>query len=83
VEYRSEPFTDGSLQLDRNSYYHCRFTRVRLIFSAIAIVQLLNCDFDDCSWEFNGPAVLTTQFMSGIYNGTDESRSKAHRVDIR
>jgi hypothetical protein len=72
MEYRAEHFRDGSVQLDGNQYYECVFTRTTMVFSGISPIILRNCEFHDCNWTFAGPAGLTLEFMSGIYNGTDD-----------
>lgn len=69
MKYADKTYSDEQVRLDGNEYLNCKFKRVELIFSAIAPVGLIGCDFDGCRWVFNGPAQQTLEFMSAMHNG--------------
>ncbi len=64
---RGQIIKDTRICLDGASFYECRFQRCRLIFSGLLPVTLEGCTFDNCSWEFSGPAQNTLSFMTMLY----------------
>jgi hypothetical protein len=65
---RNQTLENVRVSLDGGSFYGCVFVRCTLIYSGLLPVFFLEgCRFNDCNWEFNGPAMTTIQFMSAIY----------------
>jgi hypothetical protein len=66
---KDQTFEDITISLDGGSFYNCTFRRCKLQFSALLPVVLTGCHFDNCNWEFAGPAVNTVGFLAAMYKG--------------
>lgn len=55
--------------MDFHDFRHCMFRRCRLIYCGHSAVTVDNCRFEECRWEFGGPAMSTLQFLAGLYQG--------------
>lgn len=64
---RNQTFEDVTISLDGGSFYGCSFHRCKLQFSGLLPVILDGSHFDNCHWEFSGPATTTVWFMSALY----------------
>ena len=62
-------FKGKKIVLDGGSFYNCEFDRCILVFNGLLPVTLEGCSFNDCSWEFRGPAANTLGFMKALYQG--------------
>ena len=60
-------FKGKKIVLDGGSFYHCKFDGCILVFSGLLPVTLDNNSFNNCSWEFSGPASDTIAFMTALY----------------
>jgi hypothetical protein len=58
--------------MDFHDFRHCTFRRCRLIYCGHSAVMVDSCRFDDCRWEFGGPAMATIQFLANLYQGGSE-----------
>ena len=81
-------FSNETVVLDGNEYRNCTFTDCEIVFNATAPVSLHGINFISCQWTFDGPAGLTIDFMTSLYqagmtqliDGTCENiRSGGHR----
>ncbi len=62
-------FEGKTVVLDGGSYYACQFKNCTLIFNGVLPVTMDKCSFDNCNWQFSGPAQNTIGFMRGLYTG--------------
>ena len=62
-------FEGKTIALDGGSFYACEFKSCTLIFSGLLPVVMDGCSFDNCKWQFSGPAQQTTAFMGSLYAG--------------
>ncbi len=60
-------FKGKSVILDGGSFYNCEFDGCILVFNGLLPVTLEGCSFNNCSWEFSGPARNTVNFMKALY----------------
>jgi len=66
---RDESFNDMTICLDGATFIGCKFDRCRLTFSGVLAVNLEKNEFNECIWEFSGPAQNTIGFMTLLYSG--------------
>ena len=66
-KHENKVFEDQPVQIDGDSFRKCVFRRCLIKYSALAPVALSGCIFDSCEFGFDGPAGLTLQFMSALY----------------
>lgn len=67
--------------MDFHEYRHCTFKKCRLIFCGYSAMTVENCRFDECRWEFGGPAMATLQFLAHLnQSGTDMGRAIVHQA---
>ncbi len=62
-------FEDKIIVLDGGSFYTCKFKGCTLKFSAVLPVIIDGCSFENCKWQFSGPAQNTIAFMQALYAG--------------
>jgi hypothetical protein len=65
---KDQTFKEVIISLDGNSFYGCKFHRCKFQFSGLLPVHLHRCQFDNCTWDFAGPAANTLSFLRLIYN---------------
>ena len=65
--HENETFANETVVLDGNVYRNCTFTNCEIVFRATASVSLHGISFNDCRWTFEGPAGLTVNFMTALY----------------
>jgi hypothetical protein len=67
--------------MDFHDFRHCTFRRCRLIYCGHSAVTVDSCRFEDCRWEFGGPAMATLQFLANLYQGgSDMGKSIAQQA---
>jgi hypothetical protein len=59
----NQTFTGKRIQLDGSSFTNCRFNECRLVFNGLVGFELVGSHFQDCRYDFEGPARETIQFM--------------------
>lgn len=64
---QNQTFEDLTISLDGGSFHHCIFRRCKLQYSGVLPVALEGSNFDNCTWEFDGPAATTVWFMSALH----------------
>ena len=62
-------FEGKTIVLDGGSFYACYFKSCTLNFNGVLPVAMHECSFDDCKWQFSGPAQNTIVFMQALYAG--------------
>jgi hypothetical protein len=65
--HEGEAFTNERVVLDGNDYRNCTFTDCQMVFNGTAPVSLHGINFISCQWTFDGPAGLTINFMTALY----------------
>ena len=66
---KKKTFEGKTIVLDGGSFYACHFKGCTLIFNGVGAVTLDECSFDNCKWQFSGPARNTIKFMQAFYPG--------------
>jgi len=66
---QNKTFKGRKISLDGGTFYGCTFDKCNLVFSGYIPVFLENCNFNDCTWEFSGPALNTITFMKALHAG--------------
>lgn len=67
AQYEGANFANETVVLDGNDYVNCTFTNCEIVFRATASVSLNGVNFTDCRWTFDGPAGMTINFMTALY----------------
>ena len=69
TDFNNEKFRHQAVLLDGNNFKNCEFEDCTLIFNGIAPVDLgKNCVAANNEWRFDGPALHTLNFLTGLYN---------------
>lgn len=58
--------------MDFHDFRHCTFKKCRLIYCGYSAMTVDSCRFDECRWEFGGPAMATLQFLANLHQGGSE-----------
>lgn len=58
--------------LDFHEYRHCTFRKCRLVYCGYSAVTADNCRFEDCRWEFQGPALQTLHLLATLQKSGGE-----------
>ena len=66
-QHEGATFINETVVLDGNDYRNCTFTNCELVFRGTASVSLNGINFENCRWTFDGPAGLTINFMTALY----------------
>ena len=66
---QNKTFKGRQISLDGSAFDGCTFDKCNLIFSGYMPTFLENCTFNDCTWEFTGPASNTISFMKKLHAG--------------
>jgi hypothetical protein len=62
--------------MDFHDFRHCTFKKCRLIYCGYSAVTVDSCRFEECRWEFQGPAYATLQFLATLnQGGTDMGKA--------
>jgi hypothetical protein len=67
ARHEGETYTNERVVLDGNDYVNCTFTNCEVVFGGTASVTLNGVNFNDCRWTFEGPAGMTINFMTALY----------------
>lgn len=78
-----EIFEDKSILLDGEHFEACTFTRCKLIFEGGMPPVLVQNNFNECMWVFDGAALRTIAFMSALYRGGAKELIEATFENIR
>ncbi len=76
-------FKGRKISIDGGSFYSCQFDGCRIIFSGLMPATLQECSFNNCLWEFSGPALNTIKFMKAFYLGGAKDLIENTLQDIR
>jgi hypothetical protein len=64
----NQTFADLTITLDGGTFHGCTFERCRLRFSGLALPDLGGNSFNQCEWDFIGPARDTLAFLQVLYH---------------
>lgn len=67
AKIRGGVIEDTEVVIDGNEYTGTQFQRAHVVFGATKPVSLVGCTFNECSFGFAGPAAITLQFMTALY----------------
>jgi hypothetical protein len=75
MEHRDKTFEREDVRLDGNVFTGCTFKGCRVIFTGTQMGALSVCRFDNCDFQFHGPAQNTLEFLALLYKeGGDGGR---------
>jgi hypothetical protein len=69
MEISGKTLTNMTEVIDGNQYNECRFQNCTLVYRGGEIPHITGCQFDNCSWQFDGAAERTLVFMRQMYHG--------------
>ena len=64
----NQKYEDLTITLDGGTFHGCSFLRCRLRFSGLALPDLDRNSFEQCEWDFVGPAHDTLVFLQALYH---------------
>ena len=67
MKHENTIFENQLVLLDGQYFSKCIFRGCLMKFSATAPVSMVGCGFDSCEWALDGPAALTANFLSQLY----------------
>jgi hypothetical protein len=67
ASFEGETFSGQRIVLDGNAYRNCRFEQCEIIITATASKTVVDCNFVNCRWDFDGPARTTIQDLIKLY----------------
>lgn len=73
----------ATILLDGATLTGCTLERCRLVFNGIAGVNMGVNHFIECTWEFDGPAARTVQFLKALYADCGRELVEQTFADIR
>lgn len=76
-------FKDEVIVLDANEFERCTFDNCRLTVQGFGGFKMTECQRNNCRFEFAGPALMTLQIMSIMYNQGGKDMIEAVFKDIR
>lgn len=65
-------FDQETVLVDGYHYHNCCFNQCKIVFRATEPVKFDGCVFNECIWEFDGPAENALLYLSALYNGLGE-----------
>ena len=77
---RREEFADMNISLDGGTYDRCRFRNCTLVYSGLLPSNLSDCEFENCVWDFVGPAANALTFMRQLYMAGGDQRDQIEDV---
>ena len=77
---RNEEFVDMSISLDGGTYEKCNFRNCTLVYSGLLPANLKDCGFENCVWDFIGPAANALAFMRNLYMAGGDQRDQIEDV---
>jgi hypothetical protein len=69
MEVRGKTLSDVTEVIDGNHYTDCRFEKCLMIYRGGDIPHINGCQFETCTWKFEGAAERTLTFMRQVYHG--------------
>jgi hypothetical protein len=69
MEITGKTMSDATEVIDGNQYSDCRFKNCTMVYRGGEIPHITGCEFDNCSWHFDGAAERTLIFMRQMYHG--------------
>ncbi len=64
---KDKTVTKETVDLDDGDYENCIFEECQMVYSGGALLRLVGCTFDNCSWVFDGAAGRTIRLMGALY----------------
>lgn len=73
MRYQDDVIKGKWLLLDGNEFVRVKFIDCDLVFAGNGPVSFDACNFLDCRWSFEGPALETLNYLAALYNGLGEA----------
>jgi len=73
MRFEASVFTGGRIEIDGNEFVRCRFDGTKLVFKGLAPVTMVQAEFNNVEWVFDGPAANTLFFLRSVYHGLGDS----------
>jgi hypothetical protein len=70
--HERKAFEGQTIRVDGQQFEGCTFTGCKILYGG-GYVRLINNNFTDCEWEFDGSASRTLEFLMGVYQMSDET----------
>ena len=70
--YENSTFEGVVVVLDGNEYRSCILRKCKVVFRGTTTCSLSDTSFEGCEFGFDGPAALTINYMSAMYQGLGE-----------
>lgn len=67
--FNGEVYDGKTIVLDGKQFEACRFITCVLVYRGGQIPAISNCNFNECSWEFEEAAGETLVFLAGLMQG--------------
>jgi hypothetical protein len=64
-----QTFASTTEFLDGNEYVDCTFNDCQIVFGGGDLPGIVNCQFNNCRWQFANAAERTLKFMRQVYHG--------------
>jgi hypothetical protein len=68
-------FSNQDIRLDGVAYRNCRFENCRIVFGGALPTALQDNQFQNCTWNFDGPAAVTMQFLAALHAQGGDART--------
>ena len=66
MRIKNYTFEGEPVLMDFHQFLGCTFRKCRLVYCGYSPVQMEGCRFDDCRWDFSGPAAATLHLLSSF-----------------
>jgi hypothetical protein len=67
MRFEDRRYGNELINLNGNDFRRCTFEGSEMIFNGVGPVGLVDCNFINCRWKFEGPASDTVAFMKELY----------------
>lgn len=66
MQIKNYTFEGEPVLMDFHQFRGCTFRKCRLVYCGYSPVQMEGCRFDDCRWDFSGPAAATLHLLASF-----------------
>jgi hypothetical protein len=64
MQIKNYTFESQPVLMDFHDFRGCTFRKCRLVYCGFGAIQFDGCRFEDCHWDFSGPAGATLHVLS-------------------
>lgn len=73
MKFEQRTFTGGRVDVDNNEFVTCQFNGTMLVYKGLGTLYAKECQFNNVTWKFEGPASYTIAFLRAMYHELGES----------